>query len=124
MENKTVEVARRDTLEKEVLHIEDIDIKVKNLLEQIQKNLFQKALNFREDNTRVANTWDEFKDIIENKGGFVLAHWDGTTETEEKIKEETKATIRTIPLNAKSDPGNCIYSGKPSNKRVIFARAY
>ncbi|HPE55847.1 MAG TPA: proline--tRNA ligase [Bacteroidales bacterium] len=124
LENKTVEVARRDTLEKEVLHIEDIDIKVKNLLEQIQKNLFQKALNFREDNTRVANTWDEFKDIIENKGGFVLAHWDGTTETEEKIKEETKATIRTIPLNAKSDPGNCIYSGKPSNKRVIFARAY
>ena len=85
LENKTVEVARRDTLEKEVLHIEDIDIKVKNLLEQIQKNLFQKALNFREDNTRVANTWDEFKDIIENKGGFVLAHWDGTTETEEKI---------------------------------------
>ena len=124
LENKTVEVARRDTLEKEVLHIEDIDIKVKNLLEQIQKNLFQKALNFREDNTHVANTWDEFKDIIENKGGFVLAHWDGTTETEEKIKEETKATIRTIPLNAKSDPGNCIYSGKPSNKRVIFARAY
>ena len=124
LENKTVEVARRDTLEKEVLHIEDIDIKVNNLMEQIQKNLFQKALNFREDNTHVANTWDEFKDIIENKGGFVLAHWDGTTETEGKIKEETKATIRTIPLNAKSDPGNCIYSGKPSNKRVIFARAY
>jgi prolyl-tRNA synthetase len=124
LENKTVEVARRDTLEKEVLHIESIEVKIKNLLEQIQTNLYQKALNFREDNTHVANTWAEFKDIIENKGGFVSAHWDGTTETEEKIKTETKATIRTIPLDAKEEAGKCIYSGKPSNKRVIFAKAY
>jgi prolyl-tRNA synthetase len=124
LENKTVEVARRDTLEKEILHIEEIDIKVKNLLEQIQKKLYQRALNFRENNTHVANTWEEFKDLINNKGGFILAHWDGTTETEEKIKEETKATIRTIPLKAKTENGKCVYSGKPSQKRVVFARAY
>ncbi|MCB2219897.1 MAG: proline--tRNA ligase [Bacteroidetes bacterium] len=124
LENKTVEVARRDTLEKEILHIEEIDIKVKNLLDQIQKKLYQRALNFRENNTHVANTWEEFKDLINNQGGFVLAHWDGTAETEEKIKEETKATIRTIPLDMKKENGKCVYSGKPSQKRVIFARAY
>lgn len=124
LENKTVEVARRDTLEKEILHIEEIDIKIKNLLDQIQKKLYHKALSFREDNTHYTNSWEEFKDIIANKGGFVLAHWDGTEETEEKIKEETKATIRTIPINSKPEEGKCIYSGEPSNQRVVFAKAY
>ena len=124
MENGTIEVARRDTLEKETLQIADIENKIENLLEQIQDNLYKKALAFREDNTYSVDTWDEFKDIIKNKGGFVLAHWDGTPETENKIKEETKATIRTIPLDAREEEGKCIYSGKPSKRRVVFARAY
>ncbi|MCD4730221.1 MAG: proline--tRNA ligase [Bacteroidales bacterium] len=124
LENKTVEVARRDTLEKEILQLADIDSKVEHLLEQIQKKLYHRALSFRENNTHVVDTWDEFKDIIENKGGFVLAHWDGSTETEEKIKDETKATIRTIPLNEKESEGKCIYTGKPSKQRVVFAKAY
>jgi prolyl-tRNA synthetase len=124
LENKTVEVARRDTLEKESYQVTDIDIKVEHLLEQIQQNLFQKALSFRENNTFQANTWKEFQDIIENKGGFVLAHWDGTPETELAIKEETKATLRLIPLNGHSEEGKCIYSGRPSQQRVVFARAY
>lgn len=124
LENNTVEVARRDTLEKETLQIENIEVKIKNLLEQIQKKLYQKALSFRENNTHAVNTWDDFVDTIENKGGFVLAHWDGTTETEEKIKEETKATIRTIPINARMEEGVCVYSGRPSKQRVVFARAY
>ncbi len=124
LENGTIEVARRDTLEKEILQISDIENKIENLLIQIQENLYKKALAFREDNTYSVDTWDEFKDVIENKGGFVLAHWDGTSETEEKIKEETKATIRTIPLDAKTEEGKCVYSGKPSNRRVVFAKAY
>jgi len=124
LENGTIEVARRDTLEKEILQQEGIDTKVANLLEHIQNNLFQKALSFREDNTHVVDTWDEFVDIIENKGGFVLAHWDGTPETEEAIKDKTKATIRTIPLDSKQETGKCVYSGKPSQQRVVFARAY
>ena len=124
LENGTIEVARRDTLEKEILQIADIENKIENLLEQIQDNLYKKALAFREDNTYSVDTWDEFKDIIENKGGFVLAHWDGTSETEEKIKEETKATIRTIPLDSNPIEGKCVYSGKPSKRRVVFAKAY
>ncbi|MCD4788568.1 MAG: proline--tRNA ligase [Bacteroidales bacterium] len=124
LENNTVEVARRDTLEKEVLQVTDIENKIEHLLEQIQNNLYQKALSFREDNTYAADTWEEFKDIIENKGGFVLAHWDGTSETEEKIKDETKATIRTIPLDNKPEQGKCVYTGSPSKQRVVFARAY
>ena len=124
LENQSVEVARRDTLEKEILQVADIGSKIEHLLEQIQKKLYHKALAFRENNTFAVDTWDEFKDVIENKGGFVLAHWDGTSETEEKIKEETKATIRTIPLNGKLEDGACVYSGKPSNQRVVFARAY
>lgn len=124
LENKTVEVARRDTLEKEILHLENIEVKVKNLLDQIQKKLYYRAQSFRDDSTRAVDSWDEFKDVIENKGGFVLAHWDGTAETEERIKEETKATIRTIPINTKAEAGKCVYSGKPSNQRVVFARAY
>ncbi len=123
LENNTVEVARRDTLEKEVLQAENLGIKIENLLTQIQSNLFQKALSFRENNTFKVDSWDEFKEKIE-EGGFLLAHWDGTSETEEKIKDETKATIRTIPLDTPEEHGKCVYSGKPSNKRVVFARAY
>ena len=124
LENGTIEVARRDTLEKETLQITDIENKIEHLLEQIQDNLYKRALSFRENNTHVVDTWEDFKDVIENKGGFVLAHWDGTSETEEKIKTETKATIRTIPLDGASEEGKCIYSGKPSNKRVVFAKNY
>ena len=124
LENQTIEVARRDTLEKDVLQVADIGSKIEHLLEQIQKNLYHKALSFRENNTYTVDTWSEFVDVIENKGGFVLAHWDGTSETEEKIKEETKATIRTIPLDGKPENGKCIYTGNPSKQRVVFARAY
>ncbi len=124
MENGTIEVARRDTLEKEILQVADIEHKVENLLEQIQENLYRKALNFREDNTFRADTWDEFVDIIENKGGFVYAHWDGTTETELTIKEKTKATVRLIPLDSEKEIGKCIFSGKASEQRVVFAKAY
>lgn len=123
LENGTVEVARRDTLEKESYQMTDIEAKIEHLLDQIQHNLYNKALDFREENTFKVDSWDEFKERVE-KGGFVLAHWDGTTETELKIKEETKATIRTIPLNNKKEEGKCVYSGKPSKERVIFAKAY
>jgi len=123
LENGTVEVARRDTLEKEVLKMENIDEKIAHLLDKIQDNIFQKAYSFREENTFTADTWDEFKDRID-KGGFVYAHWDGTPETEQKIKEETKATIRLIPLDRDSEKGKCIYTGNPSEGRVVFARAY
>ena len=124
LENGTIEVARRDTQEKETLQQRDLPNKMKNLLENIQQNLYQKALDFRDNSTRVANSYAEFKDIIEKKGGFVYAHWDGTAETEEKIKEETKASIRCIPLGGKKESGKCIYTGKPSAQRVIFAKAY
>ncbi len=123
LENGTVEVARRDTLEKETLAIKDIAHKIENLLENIQNNIFQKALSFRDDNTFNVDSWNEFKDRIE-KGGFVWAHWDGTDETEEKIKDETKATIRLIPTNGKLKEGKCIFTGKPSRQRVVFAKAY
>lgn len=123
LENGTVEVARRDTLEKEVLQMTGIDQKAENLLEQIQKNLFQKALDFRNLNTYKVETWDEFLEQIE-KGGFIVAHWDGTPETEQKIKEDTKATIRLIPIEGEQKEGKCVYSGKPSKQRVYFARAY
>lgn len=124
LEKGTVEVARRDTLEKEVYEVSDIANKIGHMLESIQSNLYQRALDMRTDNTHKADTWDEFKDIIESKGGFVYAHWDGTAETEQKIKEATKATIRTIPLDAKEEKGKCIFSGEPSERRVVFARAY
>lgn len=123
IENGTVEVARRDTLEKETYQMIDIETKIENLLVQIQDNIYKKAFSFRAENTFHVDTWDEFKDQIE-KGGFVFAHWDGTPETEQAIKEETKATIRTIPLNNPQEEGNCIYSGKPSKERVIFAKSY
>ncbi len=124
IEQGTVEVARRDTLEKEVFQMTDIENKVVNLLDQIQKNLYSKALDMRETNSYRVDTWEEFKRVLDTTGGFIYAHWDGTAETEEKIKEETKATIRVIPLNNPQESGKCIYSGKPSSQRVIFARAY
>lgn len=124
LENNSLEIARRDTLEKEVRSQDGIENFIESLLEEIQKNIYNKASKFREENTHKADSYDEFKDIIDNKGGFVLAHWDGTAETEQKIKEETKATIRCIPLDAVEENGKCIYSGKPSNKRVLFAKAY
>ncbi|MEX1190044.1 MAG: proline--tRNA ligase [Bacteroidia bacterium] len=122
--NSTVEVARRDTLEKETLQVIDLPSKIGHLLEQIQKNLFDKALERREQQTHVANSWDEFCALLDEPGGFIYAHWDGTPETEEKIKELTKATIRCIPLNSKKEDGQCVYSGRPSKERVLFARAY
>jgi len=124
IEQGTVEIARRDTLEKEVFQIKDIENKVVHLLDLIQQNLYDRALSFRENNTFRVDTWAEFKEILDGTGGFISAHWDGTAETEEKIKEETKATIRVIPLNNPKEEGRCVYSGKPSHQRVIFARAY
>ena len=94
------------------------------MLEAIQNNLFTKALNYRENNTRKADTWEEFNEILDKEGGFILAHWDGTPETEEAIKEKTKATIRCIPFDAPEEDGKCIFSGKPSKRRVVFARSY
>ena len=123
LENGTIEVARRDTLEKETCQIEDVENKVEHLLEKIQENLYQKALDFRAEKTYKADSKEEFVELI-NKGGFVYAHWDGTFEIEELIKKETKATIRCIPLDAKEEIGVCLFSGKPSNKRVLFAKAY
>lgn len=124
LENGSVEVARRDTLEKETLHLENIGTKIRHLLDQIQNNIYQKAIEFRENNTFTVDTWKEFTDRIE-KGGFVYAHWDGTAETEQEIKDKTKATIRLIPLSTtKKTPGKCILTGKPSEQRVVFARAY
>ena len=123
LEAGTVEVARRDTLTKESVALDTVVDTVKILLEQMQAAIYQKALRFREENTHRIDTWDDFKDQIE-KGGFILAHWDGTGETEEKIKEETKATIRCIPLSAPEEAGKCVYSGAESKMRVVFARAY
>jgi prolyl-tRNA synthetase len=124
LENLTVEVARRDTLEKTVTGMENLTSYIKDLLDDIQQNIFNKALKFREENTLKIDSYDEFKELVMKKGGFALAHWDGTNETEEKIKEETKATIRCIPLDFVEEDGRCIYSGKPSKGRVLFAVAY
>ena len=124
MENKTVELARRDTLTKEIIALNDLVPMVKNLMKEIQEALFKKALDFRDSHITEVHTFDEFKHILENKTGFVSAHWDGTSETEQKIKELTKATVRCIPLDVKEEPGECVYSGKPSSKRVLFAKAY
>ncbi|HNX79955.1 MAG TPA: proline--tRNA ligase [Prolixibacteraceae bacterium] len=124
LDNGTVELARRDTLTKETVSFEGIETVVEKLLEEIQESIYNKALNFRNENIRKADTWDEFKQILEEKGGFIAAHWDGTGETEQKIKEETKATIRCIPIEQEAEAGKCIYSGKPSSGRVLFAIAY
>ena len=123
LENDTVEIARRDTLEKETCNILNVENKILNLLEEIQNNLFKKALTFRNKKTYKANSKDEFVKLIE-QGGFVYAHWDGTNETEQLIKQETKATIRCIPLDAKEEKGVCLFSGAPSDKRVLFAKNY
>ena len=124
LENDSVEVARRDTKEKMVLSLTDIDIKIENLLENIQNNIYQKAYQFREERITNADTLEEFVSLLDNKGGFIAAHWDGTLETELLIKEKTKATIRCIPLENKAENGLCIFSGKASTQRVLFARAY
>ena len=124
LENGTVEVARRDTRSKETRPVSGIAGYLAELLAEIQQNLFRKALAFREANTHRADTYQDFKELLETRGGFILAHWDGTSETEEIIKEETKATIRCIPLDAPEEEGVCIYSGRPSRRRVVFARAY
>ncbi|GIZ09839.1 proline--tRNA ligase [Flavobacterium sp. UMI-01] len=124
LENGTFEVARRDTLTKEVKSSEGIENYICTLLEQIQEDLFNRALEYRNTHVTEVNDFEEFKSVLEGKGGFVSAHWDGTAETEEKIKDLTKATIRCIPLDAKEELGACVFTGKPSRKRVLFAKAY
>ena len=124
LEQNIVEVARRDTKEKANASIDGIGLHVKNLLDEIQQNIFNRAKAFRDDHISEANTWEEFVQLLDTKAGFISAHWDGTPETEEKIKEQTKATIRCIPLDNKQEAGTCILSGNPSTQRVLFARAY
>ncbi|WP_124640847.1 proline--tRNA ligase [Amniculibacterium aquaticum] len=124
LENKTVEIARRDTLTKETVSLENIDVYIEELLVKIQEEIYNKALNFRTENITKVDTYEEFKKVLEEKGGFISAHWDGTEEEEEKIKEETKATIRCIPLDNEMEEGVSLISGKPSKQRVIFAKAY
>ena len=124
LENNQAEVARRDTFEKEAVSFDNLENHIVKLLDDIQQNLFDRALKFREENIRKADTWEEFVSILDEKGGFISAHWDGTPETEELIKEKTKATIRCIPLNNPLEDGKCILSGKPSTQRVLFARSY
>jgi prolyl-tRNA synthetase len=124
IENNNVELARRDTMQKHTYPQEGIDKVVIDLLDEIQENIYKKALDFKNKNTYVVDDYEEFRDIIENRGGFVSAHWDGTTETELKIKDETMATIRCIPLESAPENGKCILTGKPSKQRVIFAKAY
>ncbi len=126
LENKTLEIARRDNLTKESFQWEEMPIaqKIGVLLDEIQEGIYQKAFDFRKENTTEVNSWEEFKQVLEQKAGFLSAHWDGTAETEEKIKELTKATIRCIPLDQVSEQGVCVYSGKPSSGRVLFAKAY
>ncbi|MCP9752497.1 proline--tRNA ligase [Ferruginibacter sp. HRS2-29] len=124
LENNVVEIARRDTKEKTTVSLDGIAEYIRNLLEEIQQNIFNRALAFRAENTTEANTWEEFQQLLDGKGGFISAHWDGTSETEEKIKQESKATIRCIPLNNRQEAGKCILTGNPSTQRVLFARAY
>lgn len=122
--NGTVEIARRDTLTKEIVSLSDLNEKIEGLLKEIQDALFNKALDFRNTHITEVDTFDEFKDVLETKTGFISAHWDGTNETEDKIKELTKATIRCIPLDGKNEEGVCVYTGNPSKRRVLFAKAY
>lgn len=124
VENRTVELARRDTKEKQVVQADGVVDHIEKLLVEIQDNIYKKAFDLRAAHTTEVDSYDDFKNVLDEKGGFVMAHWDGTAETEEKIKEETKATIRCIPVDAKEEAGKCIYSGKTSSKRVVFARAY
>ncbi|MDP3354108.1 MAG: proline--tRNA ligase [Flavobacteriaceae bacterium] len=124
LENGTLEIARRDTLEKKVITFDEAPLYIENLLKQIQADLFEKALSYRDSHITEVENFESFKDVLENKGGFVSAHWDGTSETEEKIKELTKATIRCIPLNSDNQTGVCVFTGKPSQRKVLFAKAY
>jgi prolyl-tRNA synthetase len=124
LENGSVEVARRDTLEKKVEQLEGVDQLVDDLMVEIQTNIYQKALKFREENTVKVDTYEEFKERLITKPGFILAHWDGTMETEALIKEETKATIRCIPFDSIEEAGKCMVTGKPSSRRVLFALSY
>jgi prolyl-tRNA synthetase len=124
LEQNVVEIARRDTKEKKSVSVDGLSDYIEKLLEEIQQNLFYKAKSYRDNHITEVNTWDEFVHVLETKGGFVSAHWDGTAATETIIKEKTKATIRCIPLDSKEDIGACVLSGKPSAKRVLFAQAY
>jgi prolyl-tRNA synthetase len=124
LENNVAELARRDTREKSTVPLEGLAERIQQTLEQIQQHLFDKALAFRNEHITAADTWDQFVSLLDTKGGFIAAHWDGTAETEEAIKEKTKATIRCIPLDNKQEAGHCILTGKPSAQRVLFARAY
>ncbi len=124
VENGTVELARRDTLEKSIIEIDNVVEKVIVLMDEIQKNLYVKAINFRTEHTTEVDTYEEFKEVLKTKGGFILAHWDGTKATEDKIKNETKATIRCIPLDDKIEEGKCMVTGEPSARKVLFAKAY
>ena len=124
LENGSVEVARRDTLTKTIEQLENIDQVVSDLLDKIQENIYNKAFQFRAENTTEVDSYDQFKELLTTKGGFFLAHWDGTSETELRIKEETKATIRCIPFEGSKEERKCMVTGKPSKQRVIFALAY
>jgi len=124
VEKGTVEIARRDTLEKNYVAVEDAVSHITSLLKDIQENLYTKAVNFRAAHTTSVDSYEEFKQVLEEKGGFIAAHWDGTEETEELVKNETKATIRCIPLEGFEGAGNCMVTGKPSAQRVLFAKAY
>jgi prolyl-tRNA synthetase len=124
LENNTIEIARRDNLTKETIPIDKVYEYIPKLLDEIQENIYKKALNFKKENTFYVDNWDDFLKVLDNQGGFIMAHWDGTVETEEKIKEETKATIRCIPFDSPEEEGKCVYSGKPSKRRVLFARSY
>jgi proline--tRNA ligase len=124
LENGMVEIARRDTLSKETQPIAGVENYIHQLLTKIQEDIYQRALNFRNENITKVDTYEEFKKVLEEKGGFIAAHWDGTEEEEERIKEETKATIRCIPLDAVEEDGVSLISGKPSKRRVLFAKAY
>jgi prolyl-tRNA synthetase len=124
IQNNTIEVARRDTLTKETIPADKAIDYIPLLLEEIQSAIYRKALNFRKENTFYIDSWDEFKRKLDDPGGFIMAHWDGTAETEEKIKEETKATIRCIPFDSPEEEGKCVLTGRPSRKRVLFARSY
>ncbi len=124
IENGTYEIARRDTLQKETIPADEVVAKIEFLMEDIQKNIYQKAYDYREGHITPVDSYEEFKKVLEGKGGFISAHWDGTIETEDRIKEETKATIRCIPINVKKEEGSCMVTGKPSSHRVLFAKAY
>jgi prolyl-tRNA synthetase len=124
LQNNVIEVARRDTKEKQSVSLDGIEQYIKQLLEEIQQNIYNRALAYRDEHITKADTWDEFVELLDTKTGFISAHWDGSSETEDKIKELAKATIRCIPLNNPLEDGKCIFTGNPSTQRVLFARAY